>query len=267
MNGVKKFLSHKAYHVLLHRLLPRIPTRKLQELLVEAVLCRVSSLEAAEGLRFLFHIDAALYPIKGQLAITYEGGLHPKHRHTRYHDFFVKRIHSGERVLDIGCGNGALAYDVAEKAGARVTGIDLNPDNIRQASERYAHPHIEYRVGNALHDLPAEVFDVVILSNVLEHLPERVQFLQRVQLYNRSSRILIRVPMFERDWQVPLKQELDIEWRLDPTHETEYTLESFADEIARARLKINYQEIRWGEIWAEVIPYDCKSECRDVSVQ
>jgi len=30
---------------------------------------------------------------------------------------------------------------------------------------------------------------------------------------------------------VPLKQELKVEWRLDPTHEVEYSLESFQEEI------------------------------------
>jgi len=66
--------------------------------------------------------------------------------------------------------------------------------------------------------------------------------------------MLIRVPLFERDWRVPLKRELGVEWRLDSTHMTEYTLESFAEEIAGAGLSIIHQEVRWGEIWAEVRP-------------
>jgi len=39
-------------------------------------------------------------------AIAYEGGVHPKHRLTRYHDFFVERVRTGELVLDIGSGKG-----------------------------------------------------------------------------------------------------------------------------------------------------------------
>jgi hypothetical protein len=97
-----------------------------------------------------------------------------------------------------------------------------------------------------------ERFDVVVLSNILEHLPERPAFLRRMQQAARPSRMLIRVPLFERDWQVPLKRELGVEWRLDPTHETEYTLESFVDEVTQAGCRIVHQEVRWGEIWAEV---------------
>jgi hypothetical protein len=62
------------------------------------------------------------------------------------------------------------------------------------------------------------------------------------------------VPVFERHWSVPLKRELGAEWRLDPTHKTEYTLETFSEEMAAAGLRILYQEVRWGEIWAEAVP-------------
>jgi hypothetical protein len=37
-----------------------------------------------------------------------------------------------------------------------------------------------------------------------------------------------------------------VEWRLDTTHETEYTLESFVDEISKAGCRIVHQEVRWG---------------------
>ena len=204
--------------------------------------------------RFLFRLDAALYGLEGRKAIEYDGGIHTKHRHMRYHDFFVSRIRTGERVLDIGCGMGAVAYDVAEKAGACVVAMDLDPANVAQARGRYAHPRVEYRVGDALRELPDGPFDVVILSNVLEHLPDRPLFLRRVQEVARPSRFLIRVPLFERDWRVPLKRELGVEWRLDLTHETEYTLESWAEEVATAGLKVAHQEVRWGEVWAECVP-------------
>ena len=66
--------------------------------------------------------------------------------------------------------------------------------------------------------------------------------------------LLIRVPLFERDWRIPLRRELGVEYRLDPTHETEYTLESFAAEMHEAGLRVTHQEVRWGEVWAECEP-------------
>jgi len=233
-----------------------LSTPQLEVFINRLVALRVASLPANEALRFLFRLDSALYSIQGQKAIEYDGGIHTKHRHTRYHDFFISRIRRDEKVLDIGCGIGAVACDVAEKTGAYVVGIDLNANNIAQARQHYTHPRVEYRVCDALRDICDGPFDVVILSNVLEHLPERPAFLRRVQEVARPSRFLIRVPLFERDWRVPLKQELGVEWRLDPSHETEYTLESFTQEMATAGLEITNQQVRWGEIWAEVVPHE-----------
>lgn len=212
----------------------------------------MEKLPADESLRFWFRIHAEIYPVLGQRAVEYGGGVHPKHRHTRYHDFFVNRIRMGERVLDIGCGIGAVAYDIAERSNAQVVGIDLSSQSIAVACERYRHPNLMFDVHDGTQPLPWGSFDVVVLSNILEHLPERAIFLRRVQQAATPSRILIRVPLFERDWQVPLRKELGVEWRLDATHETEYTLESFAEELAMAELRVLHQEVRWGEIWAEV---------------
>ena len=208
-------------------------------------------LPAKTALKLVFRVEAWLYTLEGRLAIQYNGGIHTKHRHLRYHDFFVSRIPAGAQVLDIGCGIGAVAYDIAERAGAIVTGIDISEHNVDIARERFSHPNLTYILGDALEYLPDSRFDIVILSNVLEHLPERPAFLRRVHENTKAERFLIRVPLFERDWRVPLKKELGIEWRLDGTHETEYTLESFATEMDEAKLDIVHQEVRWGGIWAE----------------
>jgi 2-polyprenyl-3-methyl-5-hydroxy-6-metoxy-1,4-benzoquinol methylase len=247
-------LVRRLLNFFLNRWLKNLSTPQLESLICQLASQRADKLPAEEALRFLFRLDAELYALQGKKAVEYGMGLHTKHRHLQYHDFFVSRIHPEERVLDIGCGIGAVAYDVAEKAGAFVTGIDLSHKNIAQACERYHHPRCRFVIGDALKELPGEHFDVIILSNVLEHLTDRSAFLKRVQVALQPSRILIRVPLYERDWRVPLKKELKVEWRLDPTHKTEYTPESFVEEMATAHLRIIHQEIRWGEIWAEVVP-------------
>lgn len=229
------------------------PTELLETMIFRLVAGRAASLPPDKALSFLFRLDSVLYSLQGQKAVEYDHGVHPKHRHIRYHDFFVNRIGPGEHVLDIGCGIGALAYDIAERSGAYVLGMDLSPDNIAEAGRRFAHPRVEYRVGNALQGIPPGHFDAIVLSNVLEHLQERPAFLRKLQEEVGPLHFLIRVPLFERDWRVPLKQELGVEWRLDSTHATEYTLESFADELDNAGLRITHQELRWGEIWAEAV--------------
>ncbi|CAG0930426.1 partial Putative glycosyltransferase EpsE, partial [Planctomycetaceae bacterium] len=215
---------------------------------------RARGLAPDAGLRLLFGVEDRLYPVEGELAVTYGGGVHTKHRHMRYHDFFVDRVHKGESVLDVGCGIGAVAYDVAERSGATVTGIDLSETNIATARVRYPHPRVTYVAGDALQLRSTGAVDVIILSNVLEHIAGRPGFLRAVVRLATPRRVLIRVPLFERDWRIPLRKELQVEYRLDPTHETEYTLESFAAEMHDAGLRVTHQEVRWGEVWAECEP-------------
>jgi SAM-dependent methyltransferase len=232
----------------------RLPSSVLEPLVTAAMADKAGALDPASGLRLLFRIENELYGLEGNLAKRYGGGEHTKHRHMGYHQFFAQRITDGQRVLDIGCGTGAVSMDIAESTGAEVVGIDQEASNIELARSRYAHPRVRYVVGDALTALPQQRFDVVVLSNVLEHLPGRVEFLKAVVQSARPERILIRVPLFERDWRIPLKKELGVEWRLDATHETEYTLEEFGAEIAAAGLRVIDQQVRWGEIWAEVAP-------------
>jgi len=247
---IKKIL-HKYFHWILSRYADSLADDEFIQFLLGLIFSRIESLSPAQVLKLLFSLDASLYGLQGQWAIAYDGGIHTKHRHMKYHDFFTGNVEASDHVLDIGCGNGAVAFDVAQIA-EKVVGIDISTKNIAAARRNYQRPNLEFRVGNALESLPEEKVSVIILSNVLEHLPGRPGFLSSVQETLQPERMLIRVPLFERDWRVPLKKELGVEWRLDTTHEIEYTLESFAQELAEAKLKVDHLEVRWGEIWAEV---------------
>lgn len=236
---------------LIYNFTDRFSDENFVQFVLQLVIHRVKNAPASQALKLLFSLDALLYPLHGQMAVAYGGGIHTKHRHMKYHDFFTNRINKGDRVMDIGCGIGAVAYDVA-KVALWVLGVDFNPQSIEIARSRYQSANLEFRIGDALETLPDEKYNVIILSNVLEHLPGRPSFLRRVQETLHPQRMLIRVPLFERDWRVPLKKELGVEWRLDPTHEIEYTLETFTDEMEQAGLQVDYLEVRWGEIWSEV---------------
>lgn len=229
----------------------------LRGLLARLAQTRAEGLQAGEALRFLFRLDDRLYKVQGEQAVRFGAGLHPKHRLMAYHDFFVGRLEPGERVLDVGCGNGALTRDMAERGGCRVLGIELESVKVEEARRLRPHPHVEYRVGDATSEEGLNgPFDVVTLSNVLEHLSERPEFLKRLVARCGARRLLIRVPLFERDWRVALKRELGVAWRLDATHQTEYTLESFHEEMRAAGLVVIHLEVRWGEIWSETRPVD-----------
>ena len=187
-------------------------------------------------------------------AIEYDDGVHPKHRLTRYHEFFVDRVAPGERVLDVGSGKGELAYDLVTRSGAAVVGVDHDPSHLDFARSRFAHERLEFRNGDVLDGLPEGHFDVVVLSNVLEHLGPRVEFLRRLVASATPARILLRVPVYARDWTVPLKAEVGLLDYWDPDHEIEYDPESFRVELSEAGLDVTELVLTWGEIWAQAVP-------------
>jgi len=232
-----------------------LPVRMLPASLRRALI-RVAFDASARGapaaaLRELFRLDVDLSELVDAAAIRYDGGVHAKHRLTGYPDFFVERIKPGERVLDLGCGDGDVAYALAARAGAIVTGIDLVEARIREARIRFAHPGLTFEVGDATRDIPDVPVDVVVASNVLEHIERRVEFLRTVQGRARPDRWLIRVPAIDRDWRVPLRRELGLFHFSDPTHFTEYTPSTLEAELRAAGLTMTHLQINWGELWIE----------------
>lgn len=191
------------------------------------------------------------YKLISYLSIKYEGGLHPKHRLIGYHDFFTKNVSLTDRVLDIGCGNGALAKDVAAHAKS-VLGVEIDERSVAKAKRKNPAPNLEYRVADATKDLTNEKFDVIIMSNVLEHIDDRVTFLKSI--HNLADKFLFRVPMIDREWVTLYKKELGLDYRLDTTHFTEFTFAQFEDEFRKAGYKIESHTIQFGEIWAVISP-------------
>jgi SAM-dependent methyltransferase len=223
----------------------------LSSFVLTALNRKADSLPVEAGLRFLFEIDNRLYESQTRLALNLGDGHHPKGALTGYYAFFLERVRAGERVLDLGCGRGGLALAVARVTGAKVSGLDLDPANIEAARALPAPPNLTFYCGDARSERFEGTFDVVILSNLLEHLSDRVAFLAGTARTTGARRFLIRVPASDRDWRVALKRRLGVEWRIDPTHETEYTLAEFRDELAAAGLTPVHCDVRWGEIWCE----------------
>ena len=200
-------------------------------------------------IKFLLRLYNYLYKRISYLSIKINHGVHPKHRIMDYHAYFISKIKEGSRVLDIGCGIGALSYDLAKRA-EHVIGIDISNECIKIAKNNFYQKNIEYITGDATNYDFKETYDYVILSNVLEHIKNRQEFLSKIKYL--ANVFLIRVPMINRSWIVLYQKELDIEYRLDNSHYIEYTFESFEKEMKQAGLRIISYSIQFGEIWAHL---------------
>ena len=182
-----------------------------------------------------------------ELASWLEGGIHPKHRITNYHQYFIDRVRSADRVLDVGCGIGYLAYHLAPQV-REIFGIDFFEPSIIYAQKHHQAPNLKFIFGDINAFSFVDRFDKIVLSNVLEHIDDRVGLLTK--LHQLSDTILFRVPMEDRDWLTIYKKELGLEYRLDSTHRIEYRLATLEVELAQAGWRIESYQVNWGELWA-----------------
>lgn len=184
-----------------------------------------------------------------KLVLGLNNGIHPKHRILNYHQWFLDHIEPTDLVLDLGCGNGYLAYDLAHKA-KEVIGIDILPENIALAQTHYKKNNLQFLVGNATTYTYGKIVDKIVLSNVLEHLERRQDFLD--SLHRIAKVILLRVPLITRDWLAVYKKENGFEYRLDQTHFIEYRPEELKEELEKSNWTIASYQVNWGEWWGVV---------------
>ncbi len=107
-------------------------------------------------------------------------------------DIFLDSIHI-IKVLDIGCGEGYITKHIKEyKKGLVVEGIDFYDEVIEIASVRY--PEIKFSQGS-VYNLPYQdnSFDLLILSEVLEHLEEPVTAINEIKRVSKRY-CIITVP-------------------------------------------------------------------------
>ncbi|MEO6746596.1 MAG: class I SAM-dependent methyltransferase, partial [Caldimonas sp.] len=97
-------------------------------------------------------------------------------------------------VLEIGCATGELVAAMPVRPGGRRVGIDISEANVRAAQARF--PDVEFRCGD-FRELTGLRFDVVVLSDVLEHVPDDVGFLRDAAAL--ADTVLLNLPL-EDNW-------------------------------------------------------------------
>jgi 2-polyprenyl-3-methyl-5-hydroxy-6-metoxy-1,4-benzoquinol methylase len=104
--------------------------------------------------------------------------------------FLLESVRAGERVLDVGCGEGAFTAELA-RAGARAVGIDVAEEPLRRARAR--HPELDVRLVDAEGgwDLPDASFDAVWAGETIEHVLDTAAWLSEVRRVLRSGGSLL----------------------------------------------------------------------------
>jgi magnesium-protoporphyrin O-methyltransferase len=104
----------------------------------------------------------------------------------------------GRRLLDAGCGTGALAVAAAER-GADVVAVDLSPQLVKLARERspreYLCGRIEFRSGDMLDPALGEFDHIVSMDSLIHYkADDMVEILSRLAVQARQSMVFTFAP-------------------------------------------------------------------------
>lgn len=102
---------------------------------------------------------------------------------------------AGKRVLEIGCGHGALAIFAAQKGATQVVGLDLDEGRIAFAQRLLAEKYPEYVKSVCFEtvdvaNFKAPAFDLVVSKDAFEHIDDLPEMLAQIRRLLRPGGIL-----------------------------------------------------------------------------
>ena len=160
------------------------------------------------------------------------------------HTQLVELVGRGKRVLDVGASTGFLARVLAGR-GCSVTGIEIDPDAAGQAAEvcdRVIVGDVEEL--DLAGELGGETFDVVVFGDVLEHLKEPREALERFKpLLAPGGHVVASIPNIAHGSVRLALLQGNFEYRplglLDSTHLTFFTRETVEEMFGDAGFLIS----------------------------
>lgn len=153
-------------------------------------------------------------------------------------------VRAGQSLLDIGCGDGALAGLAHRRAGLAVTGVDPTPAAIALARECFAARQWagRFEVADAYDTgLPAESFDAAVSADVIEHVRHPERLLAEARRLLKPGGVLVVT--------TPLRVS---EKPFDPLHVQEWYAESFAAFCAAHFGPVSEQRLTHPALWYEI---------------
>lgn len=112
------------------------------------------------------------------------------------------------KLLDIGCAGGTFTNELSKHTDAHITGIDISPEAIKYASQKY--PHIDFTVYDAASDrfpYDDQSFDTITILETLEHVLNPVEILQDMKrMVKPDGQVIVLVPAenlhFRLGWEI-----------------------------------------------------------------
>lgn len=126
---------------------------------------------------------------------------------------------TGKKILEIGCGIGALTFLLSKKIGkGKIEAFDPSEKSIAFAQQQISHPNIVFNSSDVLNfSAQFSPYDLILLFDVLEHIPvnDHYKVFSRIKTWmNDNSILMINLPnpeyiLYDQTYQPDQLQELD----------------------------------------------------------
>jgi 2-polyprenyl-3-methyl-5-hydroxy-6-metoxy-1,4-benzoquinol methylase len=144
-------------------------------------------------------------------------------------------------LLDVGCFSGTFTGKFISSPLTRATGIDILPEQIAYASEKYGCQDKTYLTisdfEDALTQLHDQTFDAVTFIEVIEHLnPEQIEsfFKMLDRVTHKGSEIVITTPNYLSLWpilELMLNRFSDVQY--EEQHITKFNILDLEEKLAK----------------------------------
>ena len=81
-------------------------------------------------------------------------------------------VRAGIDVLDVACGTGVLVPDYLERNVASVTGVDISPEMVRIASEKFTSEKVRFLCCDVEKLEDSRRYDCIVVYNAFPHFPD-----------------------------------------------------------------------------------------------
>ena len=104
----------------------------------------------------------------------------------------ASQVEAGDRVLDLGVGDGALLQYMIEHKKIEGYGLDVSPKAVAFCRQQGLHVDLA-DINKPIADYLTGQFDYIVLSEIIEHLPDPESLLNNLRPYARKA-ILVSIP-------------------------------------------------------------------------